>query len=300
MEKRKLNDLNLIDNFLFGSVVTYPGIGEEFSRKLLEIIFRRDFGRLKVMPQKVFYGNDTHLHGVRLDVYLEETDEGQVNEEAGEPATVYDVEPDKNGRASDVASLPRRVRFYHAKMDTHGLTAGENYRSLKNVMIIMIVPYDPFGLDRMVYTIKNGCMEEPDMPYEDGARTLFLYTRGAEGNPPEELEELLRYMEQTKESNATNTDLRELHRMVEKVKSDAEVTVAYMRLMEDENILLARGREEGRVAGIAEGKEVGREEEKICIVRNMLKCGMQEEDICKFTECGKEFVDMVRKLDEPK
>ncbi len=39
MKKRKLKDLNLIDNFLFGSVVTYPGIGEEFSRKLLQIIF---------------------------------------------------------------------------------------------------------------------------------------------------------------------------------------------------------------------------------------------------------------------
>ncbi len=291
MEKRKLNDLNLIDNFLFGSLVTYPGIGEEFSRKLLEIIFQRDFRKLKVMPQKVYYGSDTHLHGARLDVYLEEVDKEWVDRlpadrDLEDVATVYDVEPDKNGAVVDVVSLPKRVRFYHAKMDSHSLTAGESYESLKNVIIIMIVPYDPFGLDRMVYTIQNSCKEEPQMPYEDGACTLFLYTRGTKGNPPKELKELLHYMEQTTESNAKSAKLQELHRMVETVKLDAEVTIAYMRLMEDENMLLARGREEGI--------DEGRKKEKMCIVKNMLKRGMAEEDICILAECKKEFVDMVR------
>ena len=282
MKKRKLKELNLIDNFLFGSVVTYPGLGEEFSQKLLEIIFRRRFGKLKVMPQKVYYGSDTHLHGARLDVYLEEQTKEQENEESEDLPAVYDVEPDKNGRAVDISSLPKRVRFYHAKIDSHGLMAGESYQFLKNVVIIMIVPYDPFGLDRMVYTIENSCKEEPDMPYEDGACTLFLYTRGTKGNPPKELKELLRYMEQTTESNAKNADLRELHRMVEKVKQDAEVTIEYMRLMEEENILLARGREE----------------EKTCTIRNMLKHGMSDEDICSIAECERAFLDRIKKAME--
>ena len=39
----------------------------------------------------------------------------------------------------------------------------------------------------MVYTIKNSCIEVPELEYEDGAQTIFLYTRGREGNPPEEL-----------------------------------------------------------------------------------------------------------------
>ena len=33
MQRRTLKELNLLDDFLFGSMVTYPGIGEEFSRK---------------------------------------------------------------------------------------------------------------------------------------------------------------------------------------------------------------------------------------------------------------------------
>ncbi len=87
------------------------------------------------MPQKVYNGSDTRLHGARLDVYLEEE---QANEDRGNLSAVYDLEPDKNGDAKVVASLPKRVRFYHAKIDSHSLASGESYQSLKNVMIIMI------------------------------------------------------------------------------------------------------------------------------------------------------------------
>ena len=242
MKRKALSEMNLMDNFLFGSVVTYPGIGEEFSRRLLKIIFGRDFGKLHITPQKVYYGNDTGLHGTRLDVYIEEDEEALVS---GDVATVYDVEPEKNNSDTSVKALPKRVRFYHAKIDTRSLRAGETYKNLKNVIIIMIVPFDPFGMDRMVYTIKSGCMEEPDMPYEDGARTLFLYTKGTKGNPSRELKELLCYMEYTSAQNAINHDLQEIHRMIENVKYDIGVTGDYMRLMEDEEYLRECGIREG-------------------------------------------------------
>lgn len=38
------------------------------------------------------------------------------------------------------------------------LMAGEDYSALRNVVVIFITTYDPFGRDRMVYTIKNGCI----------------------------------------------------------------------------------------------------------------------------------------------
>ena len=250
MQRKALSELNLIDNFLFGSVVTYPGIGEEFSRKLLQIIFGRKFGRLTVTPQKVYYGSDTELHRARLDVYIEEDVEAQI---AGDVPTVYDVEPEKNDSGEAVKSLPKRVRFYHAKIDTRSLRAGQTYKNLKNVIIIMIVPFDPFGLERMVYTIKSGCMEEPEMPYEDGARTLFLYTKGTKGNPSKELQELLRYMEDSRTENVSNHDLQEIHHMIETVKYDGGVTGDYMRLMENEDYLLECGIRQGRQEGIQKG-----------------------------------------------
>ncbi|MBP3474836.1 MAG: hypothetical protein J6K48_00735 [Lachnospiraceae bacterium] len=143
--QKKLEDMNLLENFLFESVLSYPEIGEKFGKKLLEIIF----GRLKVFPQKVYPGSDTNLHGARLDVYFEEED------------------------------------------------------------------FDPFGRDRVIYTIKNRCIEDPDMPYEDGAVTIFLYTKGIHGVVSETLRQLLTYMEDTTMENACNDDLQEMHRMVE-------------------------------------------------------------------------------------
>ncbi len=75
--KKKLEEMNLLDDLLFGLLVTYPEIGERFVRKVLRIIFGREFKRLSVTAQKVFYGADSDLHGARLDVYMEpEIEEG--------------------------------------------------------------------------------------------------------------------------------------------------------------------------------------------------------------------------------
>ena len=239
MQRRTLKELNLLDDFLFGSMVTYPGIGEEFSRKLLKIIFQKDFGKLIVIPQKVYYGSDTNKHGTRLDVYLEEDFAEDVLPAA---TTIYDIEPDNKDGAAYVSALPKRVRFYHAKIDARSLKSGESYHTLKNVIIIMIMPYDPFNLDRMIYTIKNMCLEEPDMPYEDGAKTLFLYTKGTKGNPSEELKQLLQYMEHTEDSYAINDELRKIQHMVDIVKQDEEVSLEYMKIFEREEMLIDKGR----------------------------------------------------------
>lgn len=172
--KRKLEQLNLLDDFLFGSVLSYPEIGEEFCRKILKILLNVDMGRLRIVPQKIYYGSDTDKHGARLDVYIEE---------AGGAGTVYDVEPDKNDSSELKRALPRRVRFYHSKIDGRSLKAGDDYSKLKQVIVLMILPYDPFDENRILYTIRSKCEEEPNMEYDDGAATYFFYTKGKKGDP---------------------------------------------------------------------------------------------------------------------
>ena len=41
--RKRLEEMNLLEDFLFGAMVTYPGIGEQFVRMLLKIIFGREF-----------------------------------------------------------------------------------------------------------------------------------------------------------------------------------------------------------------------------------------------------------------
>lgn len=94
--KQKLDELHLIDDFLFFQMMNHPKYGPKFSRLLLKLILGRDVGKLHVIPQKEYYGEDTDLHGARLDVYLEEEEPDFLLdfEDEGVPS-VYDLEPEK-------------------------------------------------------------------------------------------------------------------------------------------------------------------------------------------------------------
>ncbi len=282
--RKTLAEMSLLDDFLFGSVVTYPEIGERFVKSILKIIFGREFKRLSVTAQKVFYGADTSLHGTRLDVYMEP----EIENNAEERAVVYDIEPDQKNKPADIKALPRRTRFYHGKIAARSLNSGAGYDDLKNVVIIMIMPYDPFGQNRMVYTIKNKCMELPEMEYEDGASTLFLYTKGTEGIPNTAVEHLLHYMENTTYENAVNEELREIHRMVETVKKDPEVGGMRIQILE-ENYELKR--------------EVTRQADKITeqadeITKQSDEIAKQSDEIAKQSDEIEKLKDEIKRLRE--
>ena len=156
MNQKKLKDLNLMDDFLFQAVMTYPDIGKLFAQRILELIFHRQFQNLTIVAQKVYGGMDTDLRGARLDLYVEENDCTKMD--AAYDDSIYDLEPDRNNRVSMVKAFPKRARFYHATIDRHILKSGEEFDNLKNVYVIFLCNYDPFGYDRMQYTIKNMCV----------------------------------------------------------------------------------------------------------------------------------------------
>ena len=252
---KKLEDMNLVDDFLAYSLAVHKTYGVKATRYILECILQRKIRNLTVVPQKSWYGETAGTHGVRLDVYLDEED--------GE---IFDVEPDKDSSAEKVDALPRRVRFYHSKIDAGNFTAGDDYRVLRNVVVIFITTYDPLGQGRMVYTIGNRCLEMPHLPYEDGARTIFLYTKGTEGDPPEELQQLARYMEHSTVENVRSSELARLHQMVTEVKLDREVGLAYMKSYEIERMLKAEGKAESKANDLLmllqETQEVSEEDRK--------------------------------------
>ena len=288
MTKRNIEELSLLDDFLLGSVLSYPVIGPKVCKKMISIILQREIKELHIVPQKSYFGADTDKHGIRLDVYAEETQENDME-------MVYDIEADKRGKEELRVSLPKRTRFYHAKIDADSLASGEDYSKLKNVTVIFISPYDPFQRNRMVYTIKNGCVEEPDLDYNDGMKTLFLYTKGTEGNPPEELQRLLHYLEDSREENAKDADLMSIHRMVQTVKQDKEVSLEYMKILERERMI----REEGREEGIKEGKRDGYasgKAELIRIIRKKKEKGMSSAETAGFLEMKEEEIRKIFSL----
>ena len=255
MQRRKLEELNLMDDFLFNAMLTHPETSEKFTQKILKLLFDREFKNLKVSTQKFYAGMNTDLRGARLDVCIEGD---YVDIEEKDIPSVYDVEPDQNNKAKDVSAFPKRSRFYHAIIDSRSLKSGEDFGKLKQVYVIFICNYDPFGYDRVLYTIKNQCLEEPEMEYGDGAETIVLYTRGTKGMISEELRQFLNYMENTDQSNAVNAELQDIQRMVDTVKRDGEVSLRYMKSFEHDQLMYAQGEETGREIGREEGRRAGR------------------------------------------
>ncbi len=240
--KRKLEELNLMDDFLFFEAVSGEK-GEWFCRLLIRAICQRDVKDIQINPQNMIQGSDTMRHGIRMDLYVDESGR-----------CLYDFEPDKY---TDKKLLPKRNRYYRALLDGRLLEAGEEYDKLPDMWTIFILSRDPFGKNRMCYTIKNKIIEEPDTQYEDGAVSLFLYTKGAKGGS-KQLTQLLNYIVESKKENAVSEELKELHRYVTRIKRRKEVGVRYMKSWELEKMWRREAREEGREEGRKEGIGQGR------------------------------------------
>lgn len=273
MVKKTLREMNVLDDFLFHEMTSRDEKGVEFCRILLETILDKPLRNVKVLAQRKVQGRGTNEHGIVIDAYIEEIPE-QNGSDAEIDANIYDIEPNQYKEGSE----PKRGRYYHALIDTKILKTGVEYKDMKNVTIIMILPYDPYGKNRMVYTISNQCEEDRTVEYNDGLKSIYLYTKGTVGHTSQKLRDMLRYIEESTQENAVNEDLRNIHRLVTEIKQDEEVELSYMKLWEIE----ARMRREGREEGLKEGREEGLKgarTEGIKILAEVYKeLGMKEED----------------------
>ena len=286
MEKRKIEDLNLLDDFLFQELISREKVGEEVCRILLQTILNQPVGKVKVVTQKAVLPVDPNLHGIRMDAYIEAVtgELGQVNNVELEP-DIYDIEPNK---VREQEYLPKRTRYYHAMIDSKLLDAGISYDRMKNVVIIMILPYDPFGGNRMMYTVCNRCMEDPDIPYDDGMKKIYLYTKGSVGNTSQRLREMLQYIENSVVDNVTNEELATIHEYVNEVKHDKEVGIQYMKSWEHDAMMRAEGRAEGIEEGRAEGKTY-----IVALIRKKCKKSLSVSEIAEILELPEHEIQIV-------
>lgn len=128
----------------------------------------------------------------------------------------------------------------------------------------------------MIYTIRNHCVENPELPYEDGARTIFLYTKGRKGRDNESLSQLLDYMENTTRENAVSEELEAIQEMVDVVKEDAEVTVAYMKGFERDQMFLEEGKKQERENTLKEKQRADEEQKRADMEQQRADAAAQE------------------------
>ena len=54
MQRRKLEELSLMDDFLFNAMLTHPETGEKFTNKILKLLFNRKYVIIRICQQLYF------------------------------------------------------------------------------------------------------------------------------------------------------------------------------------------------------------------------------------------------------
>ena len=254
---RNIDDLNLIDDFMMNLVASDPDVGEPFCRALLSVLLQRQIGSVRVHAQRVLPGLKKGLRGVRLDVEVEEADSKKSGTDL--PVSVYDIEPHNEKETA----LPRMMRFRQAKIDSRYMKTSDNdFRHLPNLYILMLLSYDPFGEDHMMYTFRNRCEEKPDIEYDDGLRIIYFNTKGKKGGSQSILN-VLNYVQNSRSEYAVDTATKELDRYVTDIRRDPEIRGKYMTIGDVIDREKAKSHTEGLTVGRTEGRAEGRAEGRV-------------------------------------
>lgn len=257
----ELKNLNLLDRFLFAEATEDP----EFLEIVLEIILGKEV-ILKELPHtEKEQRKELWSKQIKLDVWSIDSNDN-----------IYDTEVQKH----NTHNLPRRTRFYHSVIDSKLLHSGNTqYNDLKDVYIIMIMPFDLFGQGLYKYTFEMTSEEVPGLKLNDGAKRIFLNTRGTDANGvSQELIDLLKYFENTTEFTASHSSSKKIHRLQEKVQS--------IKVKEDMGVKFMHKWEEDLMH-----EQEGFDKATLQIALKMKECGVVKEDIAKYTGLSIEEIE---------
>lgn len=271
-ERKELKDYSLIDDLLMNEVVSSKKYGREFVDYFLETVIGQKIDIKEIKVQAIATPGNTEKRAIRMDIQTEaslreaniiidSTSLDYFNDRVND--TIIDIEMQAQKKLTGYGQendIRRRSRLYQSIIDRNMLPTsskkGSNYGEMDNVIIIICTLFDVFGGNRLKYTFTNVCLENPKILLNDGAYRIFLNTRGTDGGS-EELKELLRYIGESTDSNATNNNLRKLHTIVTDVKQSEGMRVQYMKYFEHAEIARSEGLSEGRREGRKEGKSEG-------------------------------------------
>ena len=241
--RKSLKDLNLLDSFLFSTATVDPNNAKLIARVIIRRVFGWNLTDIEVGTEKQYPGIGVGQKGIRLDLEVIEKENGKI-------VRIYDIEPN----AYVDKTIPKRSRYYQSLSDVKHLKASTIYSCLPDYFSIWILPYDPFGDNRMIYTVKNTVVENPELEYNDGVTRVFLYTDGNIGGT-EEIRTLLKYFMESNEENAVDSELDAIQHVVSDIKNDRDVGEHYMTLDDVINYEKRDSFNEGRKAGVTEGAD---------------------------------------------
>ncbi|WP_418752419.1 Rpn family recombination-promoting nuclease/putative transposase [Frisingicoccus sp.] len=214
------------DDFLFGKVMRNP----EICKQMIEAILDIKIERIEYPEEQKVIDMTADSKSVRLDVYVKDTKD-----------VIYNIEMQPVKRDN----LPKRSRYYQGMIDLNLIEKGDSYKNLNQSYVIFICCFDLFGRNRCKYTFENRCIEEPDIPLEDGTLKIFLNSKGDLSGLNATLRAFLSYI-----NNGTlseNTFITLLDNEIKKARENLEWRREYMTLFMRDQENQELGRAEGRL-----------------------------------------------------
>lgn len=235
-ESRSLQDLNLVDRFLFDETMEVPGMYQI----MVNILLENKVTLLDRVQTEKEFRISPELRSVRLDVVSMDT-----------TGKLYYTEMQKK----NTGNLLRRSRYYQGQLDVSLLEPGSvDFNMLNDTCLILITPFDLFGKGLYRYTFSGVCEECPELRLRDGAVRVFINTKGInrEGFSQEFLD-FMEYLTDTSDQRAemsSSERIREMHRAIQKIRASEKMGVKYMQKWEER----VYDRLEGKIEGKKEAK----------------------------------------------
>ena len=227
--QKRLQDLTIKDNFMFGAVMSI----EENCIAFLEMVLGFPIEKVVVSKERSMIYHPEY-RGVRLDIYARD-----------EKHTHYNVEMQTRRQAD----LGKRSRYYHSQIDMECLKKGLSYEELPDTFVIFICDFDPFGCGLYYYSFQNECQEDTRAKLCDGNKTIFLSTKGKNKEQmPQSLVKFLKFVEADLAESEEDFDdelVRQFQTSIRKIKTSREMGERYMLFEE----LLKEERQEGLAQG---------------------------------------------------
>ena len=284
---KKLQDLNLMDRFLFSELIE----SAEAYKIILEIILEREIN-FKGEPVAENEKRKELLGKIaRLDVCA-----------IGDDDRVYNAEVQKENQNN----LHKRMRYYGALMTSKLLPEGTiDYNRLSDLCMIVIAGFDMGGEGKYRYTVRRMYEGYPDKEVYDGEVILYLNTKGKDTEGvSDELIAMLEYFEETTDDVALSSGYERIIRLneiVSSIKANDEIGVKYMNAYEERmhDIQEAReqgektGEERGRTEGLEAGIAQGEASKALEMAKAMKNENLDIETIAKISGLSKEKIELL-------
>ncbi len=235
--EEKWEKATLANNFIFYKVMRHH---QDACRRLIEMLLNIKIEKMEMSNEEVIEV-DFDSKGIRLNVFVKDSKK------------IYDIEL----QVANTKELPERARYYQGLMDLDTLKSGQKYRDLKDSHVIFICMEDAFANGLPVCTFENICIEDYVTKLNDRAYKHFFIAQYCAKMIKDK--EVKSFFELLISNTARTSFTSELKDYVSDAKHNMQWRVQFMTWERQR----AYDFDDGKEAGIAEGKIEGREEKAI-------------------------------------